>query len=108
VSSQSTDEKHYIEPIPYEGTFVDAREALESAINQWSRSKIVSSTTRYIRAEFTSGLFRFVDDAEFYFDSDLKVIHVRSASRVGLYDFGVNRRRIEGIQVKFVNLLGAH
>ena len=107
VSSQSGDERHYIEPIPYEGAFVEAREALESAVNQWSRSKIVSSTTRYIHAEFTSALFRFVDDAEFYFDLDLKVIHVRSASRIGWYDFGVNRRRIDAIRAEFVHLLSS-
>lgn len=106
VSSQSTDERHYIDPIQYEGTLDDAREALESVLNQWPRSKIVSSKSDYFHVEFTSLVFRFVDDAEFYFEPDLKVIHVRSASRMGLYDFGTNRRRIEGIRVNFVRLLG--
>lgn len=57
----------------------------------------------YIRAEFVSKIFRFVDDVEFYFpDKKSKelLIHVRSASRVGYSDLGVNRKRIEQIRRK--------
>jgi uncharacterized protein (DUF1499 family) len=45
-------------------------------------------------------LMRFVDDAEFYLDEKAGVIHVRSASRLGSSDFGVNRARIESIRAK--------
>jgi uncharacterized protein (DUF1499 family) len=55
----------------------------------------------YIHAEFVSAIFRFVDDVEFLFDDHQKVIQVKSASRVGYYDLGVNRRRIEKIRKQF-------
>jgi uncharacterized protein (DUF1499 family) len=61
----------------------------------------------YIRAEFVSKIFRFVDDVEFYFpDKKSKelLIHVRSASRVGYSDLGVNRMRIEQIRRKLKTL----
>ncbi len=68
------------------------------------RTKILAAQENYIRAEFTSALFRFVDDVEFYFPEEQAsetVIHIRSASRVGYYDFGANRKRIERIRDKF-------
>lgn len=56
------------------------------------------SDDNYIHAEFTSSIFRFVDDVEFYFETAEKIVQVRSASRKGYYDWGVNRRRIEKIR----------
>ena len=55
----------------------------------------------YVHAEFTTLLFRFVDDVEFLLDGGSKTIDVRSASRVGYYDLGVNRRRVEAIRARF-------
>jgi len=58
-----------------------------------------------MRVEFTSALFRFVDDVEFYFmkkQADTTIIHIRSASRIGYSDLGVNRKRIEKIRNKFL------
>jgi uncharacterized protein (DUF1499 family) len=57
----------------------------------------------YIHAEFTSAVFRFMDDVEFYFDSGAKIIHMRSASRIGYSDFGVNRQRMEEVRLLFNN-----
>ena len=54
----------------------------------------------YLHAEFTSAWFRFVDDVEFLVDREAGVIHVRSASRAGRSDFGVNRRRVEQIRAQ--------
>jgi len=51
--------------------------------------------------EFRSNVFRFVDDVEFLFDREKKLIHVRSASRVGYSDLGVNRKRVEKIRSLF-------
>ena len=56
---------------------------------------------RYIHTEFTSAFFRFVDDVEFLLDDGTRTIHVRSASRVGYSDFGVNRRRVEELRSRF-------
>lgn len=89
----------------YEGTLAEAREKLISVINSINRVRIITLQGDYIHAEFISALFRFVDDVEFYFDDANKTIHLRSASRVGYYDLGVNRRRIENIRGRFVNLI---
>jgi hypothetical protein len=65
---------------------------------------MVKVTGHYVHAKFTSRFFRFVDDVEFCIDDDLRIIHVRSSSRVGYFDFGVNRRRVERIRAKFAVL----
>jgi uncharacterized protein (DUF1499 family) len=58
----------------------------------------VTDTDTYLRVECMCAILRFVDDVEFYFDGNARVIHVRSASRLGKYDFSVNRKRVETIR----------
>ena len=104
VNSQSKGNKHYIEPIITTGTSLDVKNNILKILNELERSKIIKVENNYIRAEFTSKLFRFVDDVEFYFPeakTNEMIVHVRSASRVGYSDFGVNRKRIERIRSKF-------
>jgi len=101
VSSQSQDESQLVEPFTYKGTFSEAKERLIEVLRSMKRVRIVVSEGNYVHAEFTSALFRFLDDVEFLFDDPSKTIHVRSASRSGYYDFGVNRRRIESIRGAF-------
>ncbi|MES9971685.1 MAG: DUF1499 domain-containing protein [Candidatus Thiodiazotropha sp.] len=103
VNSQSEDEKHFIQPLHFTGTQQQARSALKRVLTAYKRTKIIVDQEEYIRAEFVSRVFRFVDDVEFYLTSDNSeetVIDVRSASRVGYSDFGVNRKRIEHIRSK--------
>jgi len=66
-----------------------------------SRVRIVTAGETYLHAEFTSAVFRFVDDVEFLLDDAEKVVHVRSASRVGHSDLGVNRKRVEALREAF-------
>lgn len=104
VSSQAQDDKHYIEPIRFEGAQQEAHDRLVHIIKSEKRTEILTDHENYIRVEFSSAVFRFIDDVEFYFlneKSDEKIIHVRSASRVGSSDLGVNRKRIERIRRKF-------
>ena len=104
VSSQAYDEKHYIEPIKYSGSQQTAHDRLLQIIKTEKRTEILTDREDYIRVEFTSALFRFVDDVEFYFPEEKAgeaVIHVRSASRVGYSDLGANRKRIEHIRSEF-------
>jgi uncharacterized protein (DUF1499 family) len=103
VSSLSEDESHYVAPLAYETTLEEAREKLISVINSMKRSEMVTAEVNYIHATFKSALFGFVDDVEFLFDDHRKVIDVRSASRTGYSDLGVNRKRVEEIRQKFVN-----
>ena len=55
----------------------------------------------YLAATFTSSIFRFVDDLEIRIDTGQKMIHVRSASRIGHGDGGVNRKRVEHLENQF-------
>ncbi len=101
VSSQAKDKKHYIEPLLLTGTPSEVKNNILKILTDSQVSKIVVVENNYIRAEFTSKVFHFVDDVEFYFPdtkSEEITIHVRSASRVGYSDFGVNRKRIEQIR----------
>lgn len=109
VNSQqsTTDEEHYIEPIEFSGTSQQAQIGLLHVLKAAERANIVVVEDNYIRVEFTSQIMRFVDDVEFYFPtsaSDKITIQVRSASRIGRSDFGVNRERIEKIRTELKGL----
>ena len=104
VVSQNGDEDHSIAAIPYTGDRATAKETLLKVLSVVPRTEVIEDTDNYIHAESTSRLFKFVDDAEFYFPEDENVIHVRSASRVGESDLGVNRRRIEQIRLAMEDL----
>lgn len=106
VSSQE-DGSHFIEPVKYSGTLEDARRTLLNILKNMKRTDVVISEENYIHVESTSLIFRFVDDVEFYLDDSAKLIHVRSASRVGRSDLGVNRKRVEEIREKFQTMQGA-
>jgi len=101
VCTQCSDPEHRMEPLHFIGTPEEAMERLKSLIGAMPRSKIVTADKRYIHAEFSSRVFRFVDDVEFLIDPATKTIHFRSASRVGRSDLGVNRQRMEEIRQKF-------
>ncbi len=98
VSSLAADTGHRVEPLRYKGTRAEAKERVVAVLRSMKRVKIVVDEPAYVQAECTSALVRFIDDVEFLFSESEHVIHVRSASRVGYYDFGVNRDRIEHIR----------
>jgi len=93
VVSYETDDSHYVEAI--DGG-VDAFEVLKRFLAGQSNVELVSESSNYIHATFTSTLFQFVDDLELYLDGDK--VHVRSASRVGYSDMNANRKRIETLR----------
>jgi len=104
VNSKSQDAEHRIEPLTYNSTPTEAMADLKTVIQNQERTKIITETENYLYAEFTSKLMGFVDDVEFLLDDSAKVIHVRSASRLGKSDLGVNRQRIETIRAKLNEL----
>jgi uncharacterized protein (DUF1499 family) len=65
--------------------------------------KIIHSEPTYLWATFSSKLFGFVDDVELRMEPEEKLIHIRSGARVGYFDFGVNRNRVEKIRKLFVD-----
>lgn len=72
--------------------------SIRTIIETMPGTKIIENTPNYLYAQFTTPILKFVDDAEFWFDADANVIDVRSASRLGKSDLGVNRKRIEKIR----------
>ena len=71
-------------------------EEVKKAVESMPRTRIVLAHSNYLYAEFRSKLLGFVDDVEFFFEG--AVVHVRSASRLGRRDFGVNRARVERLR----------
>jgi uncharacterized protein (DUF1499 family) len=92
VCSQAdpSDREHYIAPL--RASMQDVRKAVESL----PRTRVVLAHPNYLYAEFRSRLLGFVDDVEFFFDG--AAVQVRSASRLGRRDFGVNRARVEALR----------
>ena len=101
VSSQANDSKHRVAPLVFAGQADTALDRLKRVLSNEPRTTIVREEEGYLHSEARSFLFRFVDDVEFMLDIDNQVIHVRSASRAGYSDLGVNRRRVERIRKAF-------
>ena len=106
VSSQSADPSRYVRPFEYTSDPAKARRDLLSVLREQLCGRVVKADEGYIYVKFTSRIFRFVDDVEFCFDPESKLIYVRSASRVGYFDFGVNRNRVEDIRDRFSRVTG--
>jgi len=95
VSSQATDADHAIAPFKIVGNVEEAWTALKKALISQNRTVITDETGNTLHAQATSLVFRFVDDVDAILDTDARLIHIRSASRTGYGDFGVNRKRVE-------------
>ncbi len=102
VSSLAADDAHRVEPLPLDGTPEEALERLREIIEAMPRATVDECGDGRLRARFHSLIFRFVDDLEMVVDPAAGVVHVRSASRVGHSDLGVNRRRVEEIRGRYL------
>ena len=102
VSSQAdpSDATHYVVPIAVREDPARTFAALKRVVQANERVNIVADDRDYLYAEYRSRIMGFVDDVEFWLDPHAKLIHVRSASRVGTSDLGVNRERIERIRAQ--------
>lgn len=98
VVSHNYDEQHLIDALSYNSELPAAYKKLLGSIAQMPGSKVITKNERYIHAEFTSRIMRYIDDVEFHFSEENKRIELRSASRVGHSDMGVNRERIETLR----------
>ena len=102
VSTKSKDPDHAMPPLPYLKSGRESMDRLLEIVRSMKRATIVSVTPSYLHVEFRSALFRFVDDLEFVLEDSARLIHFRSASRTGYYDFGVNRSRIKEISDRYL------
>ncbi len=103
VGSQNGDEKHSIAPLTYAGEKDQVFPLFRDMVKNLDGATLVDEGNGYLRFEFRTRVFRFVDDVEFLFSKD-GVIDVRSASRLGYSDLGVNRKRIEDIRRRMAGL----
>ena len=104
ISSQAqpqTDPGHYIEPLQAGSNPLLTWEALKRLLAELPRVNLVQDHDGYLYAEFSTPLMGFVDDVEFFASAAEGVVHVRSSSRLGRRDFGVNRERVEAIRARF-------
>jgi len=100
VSSESDIPSSRVEPLTFKGSPERAWDNLKEAIREMG-GKIQEEHDGYLWATFTSRVFRFVDDVEFRMVPSDGIIHVRSGSRVGYSDLGVNRKRVEKLRAAF-------
>lgn len=107
VSSLASAESQRVEALRYSGDAAQAQSRLLGVLKRMERVRIVRVEEAYIHAEYRSALLGFVDDVEFLFDPP-GAIQMRSASRLGYSDFGVNRERVAAIRVRFAALTEAN
>ncbi len=91
-SEARTPEKKFVAPLP-----TGDKAKITAAIIA-EGGKITVNDSDYLAAEFTSKICKFVDDVEIRLDGD--IAHIRSASRTGYSDRGVNRRRVEALRAR--------
>jgi len=104
VSSQATQASRRVEPFRCRGSCSETLQQLRVILESTPGATVVVSTDSYLRVEFTTMILRYVDDLELLADIEQGVIQVRSASRVGTWDLGVNRRRVESLRRRLAKI----
>jgi len=92
-----------IAPIKFTGQGKAAIDRIKRIVESTEGARVIRTEPEYLYAQFQTRWLKFVDDAEFFADEGAKAVHVRSASRIGRKDFGVNRARIEAIRARFAS-----
>ena len=87
-----------VAPLALRGDGPATIERLKLLVEAMRGAKLVKSEPDYLYAQYTTTLMKYVDDVEFWFDPATNVIQVRSASRLGASDLGLNRKRVEAIR----------
>jgi uncharacterized protein (DUF1499 family) len=95
--------KAEIAALPMVGDTATTMARLQTVVVAMPGAQIVKAEPTYLYAQFTTRLMKYVDDVEFSIDEPAKLIHVRSASRLGKEDFNANRDRIEAIRAKLAS-----
>jgi uncharacterized protein (DUF1499 family) len=103
--ADTADVQHFFPPMPYEVSDADAQRVIGAMLGQLPNVRIVSQGGGYFRAEAKSPRLGFVDDVEVFVDGRARSVYVRSASRLGIRDFGVNRARMEALKGLLANSL---
>ncbi len=98
ICSEFTDDTtHYIAPLDYSGTPPEKAWTDILQVIKESGGEVSVANDEYIAATFSVSLFGFIDDVECRLDTSKNRIHIRSASRVGHSDLGLNQERVETV-----------
>lgn len=97
VSSESVQDSFHVPPLEISGPASKAWQALQDIILDMG-GRIEKVDEHFLHATFRSRVFSFVDDVTCRLDRDKNLVHIRSAARVGYFDFGVNRKRVEKVR----------
>ena len=95
---------HFIEPLAIRAADIGGLWLRVAAAVRSEGGVVITQEGDYLAATYRSAIFGFVDDVEFRLDTDTNVLHIRSASRVGHSDFGVNNKRVSRLR----DLLGSN
>jgi uncharacterized protein (DUF1499 family) len=87
VYSWAPERPRKMDSIQYKGSVEDAWRRILQIVRDFPRGAVVEDRGNYLKVEVRSAVFSFVEDVEFEFDDAAKVVHFRSASRLGYYDF---------------------
>lgn len=98
VSTVAWRSSRRVAPIGYPVSRAEVHAILVDVLRAWPRTEIVTAQDDYIHAVQKSRCFRFVDDLECHLPAEERLVHMRSAARIGWYDFGVNRGRVERLR----------
>lgn len=104
ISTLSQDRRHSMLPLNFKGDQKESLKQLKKIVLSFSGVELQSENENYLHFTFKSAFFGFIDDVEFYLDPKVKMIHFRSASRVGYSDLGANRKRMEAIVERFSHI----
>lgn len=108
ISSQHpNDTQHYITPIQLKDSVLINYTKVAKSIITKMNGEISKESSNYIAAIFTSDIFGFIDDFEILIDEEKNVMHLRSASRVGRSDLGINRKRVDLFKLEFSKLISS-
>ncbi len=106
VNSQALDAGQAIAPLTFQGNALAAMRTLARIVAATPGGMIITERDGYLQATFATPTMGFVDDVEFLVDPQRNVIEVRSASRLGHSDLGVNRKRVETLRQALATALG--
>ena len=87
-----------ITPLAVRGDGPTTIAQIKSIVEGMDGCALISNAPDYLYAQYTTPLMKYIDDVEFWFDPNNNVIQVRSASRLGKSDLGMNRKRIEVVR----------
>jgi len=101
VSTAAGPAARYVSPFEYSGKREEAIATMVHILRGMKNTKIRDEEDGYLWLECSSKFLGFVDDLEIYFPAEKPVVYIRSASRLGYWDLGVNRKRVEKIRERF-------